>query len=333
VPTPGSRVVPGQGARNRGAQAPSNAKCATHHPGAGLRLTGFTLDVAGALICCGVPDESAERNYITENLVSRPPTRIVQFTDLHLYGSADGRLRGVATLPALEAALATAHAREAPWEAVLLTGDLVQDDAAGYLHVRRLFRASPVPVYCIPGNHDEQGPMRATLSAPPFQICGTARHGEWLLVMLDSYEHGMAAGRLGEDELARLDAALAAHADRHALVCLHHHPIAAGSRWLDTVGLENGEALFEVLDRHRNVRALLWGHVHQAFDGERDGVRLLATPSTCAQFKPGSDNFAIDERPPGYRWFELHADGRVETGVVWVETAAQATPLPRASAG
>lgn len=265
--------------------------------------------------------------------MSRAPTRIVQFTDLHLYGAADGRLRGIATLPALEAAIATAVAREAPWEALLLTGDLVQDDAAGYQHVRRLFGASPVPVYCIPGNHDEQGPMRAALATRPFQVCGTARHGEWLLVMLDSYQHGMAAGRLGAGELARLDAALAAHADQHALVCLHHHPVAAGSRWLDTVGLENGDALFEVLDRHRNVRVVLWGHVHQAFDGERRGVRLLATPSTCAQFKPGSDQFAIDQRPPAYRWLELHADGRVESGVVWVEAAADAAPPARASAG
>jgi len=265
--------------------------------------------------------------------VSRAPIRIVQFTDLHLYGAADGRLRGIATLPALEAALATARAHEAPWEALLITGDLVQDDSAGYEHVRRLFGDSPVPVYCIPGNHDEPGPMRAALAAAPFQVCGTAQHGEWLLVMLDSYRHGMAAGRLSAAELARLDAALALHPDRHVLVCLHHHPVAAGSRWLDTVGLENGDALFEVLDRHANVRVLLWGHVHQAFDGERRGVRLLGTPSTCAQFKPGSDHFAIDQRPPAYRWLELHDDGRVESAIVWVEPKATAAPLPRVSAG
>jgi 3',5'-cyclic-AMP phosphodiesterase len=280
-----------------------------------------------------VPFDCAERNYVTDSVVSSAPTRIIQFTDLHLYGAADGRLRGIATLPSLEAAIAAARAREQPWEAVLLTGDLVQDDAEGYQHVRRLFGTSPVPVYCIPGNHDEPAPMRAALVGQPFQICGTANHGEWLFVMLDSYQHGMAAGLLGENELARLDAALIAHADRHALVCLHHHPIAAGSRWLDTVGLENGAALFEVLDRHRNVRAVLWGHVHQAFDGERRGVRLLATPSTCAQFKPGVDHFAIDHRPPGYRWLELYADGRVESGVVWVEAAADSAPPARASAG
>ena len=252
------------------------------------------------------------------------PARIVQLTDLHLYGAADGRLRGVATLPALQATLAAALARHAPWDALLLTGDLVQDDAAGYAHVRTLFGSAPTPVYCIPGNHDEIAVMRSALAARPFQVCGSALHGEWLLVMLDSYLHGMAHGRLADAELARLDATLAAHPGKHALVTLHHQPVPVGSRWLDSVGLENPAALFAVLDRHPNVRALLWGHVHQEWEGARNGVRLMCTPSTCAQFKPGSDSFALDRSPPGYRWLELHADGRLETAVEWVAAAAAA---------
>ena len=262
--------------------------------------------------------------------MSQPPLRLVQFTDLHLYGAVDGQLRGVATLPSLEATVAAAKRRLDSWDATLLTGDLVQDDASGYARVREQFGTSDVPVYCIPGNHDEPAAMRAALAARPFQIGGSAVHGEWLLVMLDSYLHGKAAGRLGESELARLDTALAAHPDHHALVCLHHHPVPMLSRWLDSVSLENPAALFEVLDRHQNVRVLLWGHVHQAWEGSRNGVRLLCTPSTCAQFKPGSDNFAIDRRPPGFRWLRLFADGRIESGVEWVDTAAAAPAQSRA---
>jgi len=200
----------------------------------------------------------------------------------------------------------------------------VQDDPGGYAREQEQFGASPSPVYCIPGNHDEVDEMRAALGAAPFQINGSALHGRWLFAMLDSYVPGKAGGRLSEAELHRLDALLAAHADRHALVCLHHHPVPMKSRWLDTVGLENPDALFAVLDRHANVRVLLWGHVHQAWEGARNGVRLLSTPSTGAQFKPGSDGFAIDRRPPGYRWFRLHDDGRVETAVEWIDAGALA---------
>jgi Icc protein len=74
------------------------------------------------------------------------------------------------------------------------------------------------------------------------------------------------------------------------------------SRWLDSVGLHNAADLFAATDRHASVRAIVWGHVHQEFDALRKGVRLLAVPSTCAQFLPHSEQFAIDpasEELPG----------------------------------
>jgi len=59
----------------------------------------------------------------------------------------------------------------------------------------------------------------------------------------------------------------------------------------------------------------LWGHVHQQLQLERDGVLLMSTPSSCIQFAPGSADFKVDDQSPGYRWLDLHADGRIETGV------------------
>jgi Icc protein len=245
--------------------------------------------------------------------------RLIQFTDTHLYGEADGKLRGVATYPALLAAIEHARARYWPCQAILATGDLVQDDPDGYARFREVFAGLGVPVYCIPGNHDEPQAMARTLQGAPFQLGGVARWPGWVVVMLDSFLAGKAQGRLSRKSLEELDAALKANAGLHALVCLHHHPVAMHSRWLDQVGLENPDEFFAVLDRHRNVRGVLWGHVHQIHDEERKGVQLLSTPSTCAQFLPQSDNFAIDRRPPGYRWLDLHPDGRIASEVVWVE--------------
>jgi Icc protein len=245
--------------------------------------------------------------------------RLIQFTDTHLYADADGKLRGVATYPALLAAIEHARARHWPCEAILATGDLVQDDPNGYPRFREVFARLGVPVYCIPGNHDEPDAMRRELRGAPFQLGGVARFPGWIAVMLDSFLAGKAQGRLSRQSLEELDAALGANSRLHALVCLHHHPVAMHSRWLDQVGLENPEEFFEVLDRHRNVRAVVWGHVHQLHDEERRGVKLLSTPSTCAQFLPHSASFAIDHRPPGYRWLDLHPDGKVSSEVVWVE--------------
>jgi Icc protein len=160
--------------------------------------------------------------------------------------------------------------------------------------------------------------MRHSLAQPPFQYCGTRTIGVWQFIMLDSYDPGHVGGRLSFDELTRLDAALV-NSPAHALVCLHHHPVDMGSRWLDGIGLANADDLWRVIDAHAHVRGIAWGHVHQAYDGERKGVRLLGTPSTCAQFLPKSDRYAVDSSPPAYRRFDLHDDGGIRSEVRWVE--------------
>ena len=136
--------------------------------------------------------------------------------------------------------------------------------------------------------------------------------------MLDSYDAGHAGGRLTQQELARLDRALG-ESREHAMVCLHHHPIVMGSRWLDSVGLANPDDFWRIIDAHPHVRAVAWGHVHQELDAERGPVRLFATPSTGAQFLPKSDRFAVDSRPPAYRPFALHPDGSHRDRVRWVD--------------
>jgi Icc protein len=244
--------------------------------------------------------------------------RLVQFTDTHLYGNTSESLRGVGTYPALAAALKSAQADIAAAQALLVTGDLVQDDPAGYAHFRALFAPLGKPVFCLPGNHDLPSKMQRELSQPPFQYCGSAEWVPWRVILLDSTLEDSAGGQLRATELQRLDAELTMAGDRHCLVCLHHHPVPMRSRWLDTVGLANAAEFFEVLDRHRNVRALLWGHVHQPLDAERAGVRLLATPSTCTQFMPLAADFAVDSRPPAYRTLSLAADGSIETQIKWI---------------
>ena len=91
------------------------------------------------------------------------------------------------------------------------------------------------------------------------------------------------------------------------------------SRWLDTVGLDNADDFLDIIDAAGNVRAVVFGHVHQAFDETHRGIRIIGTPSTCAQFLPRSDTFAIDDRPPAYRRITLTPDGGVDTELIWLE--------------
>lgn len=251
------------------------------------------------------------------------PFRLLQFTDLHLTGDDDGRVKGVATLETFGRCLAHARAHHHPVDAILLTGDLVQDDARGYLQLAELLAREGVPVHCLPGNHDLAAEMEGLLGLEPFVLAPVVQHAHWVLVQLDSTVNGAAYGELSGESLAFLDDALRRFSDLHALVVLHHQPVPTGGVLLDAIGLQEPAALFAVLDRHANVRGLLWGHVHQAFEGMRDGVALMGTPSTCFQFVPGRD-FEIDGRPPGYRWLQLYPDGAIDSRVVWLpEDAGQ----------
>jgi Icc protein len=249
------------------------------------------------------------------------PVRLLQLSDTHLHAGADSRMRGVVTAETLRAVLARARASAAwPPASVLVTGDIVQDESrAGYERFRDALAPLRAPVYCVPGNHDDPTLMSDVLDRAPFQVGGEARLGRWSLVLLNTFLAGEDAGGLGDSRLRGLEAALEAHRGQHVLVAMHHQPLPMGSAWLDGVGLQDADAFLRVIDAHENVRAVVWGHVHQASDRERNGVRYLSTPSTCAQFKPGSDFFALDRRGPGFRWLELFADGRVRTEVAWLD--------------
>lgn len=213
------------------------------------------------------------------------------------------------------------HYRESGWRADLaaVTGDLIQDDSAGaYEHFCRSLSTLGLPVHCVPGNHDIRALMRDALAAPPFYYCDSAQFGNWLITGIDSCVSGQAGGWIAESEFERLDATIAASSAAHVMVCLHHPPVPMGSKWLDTVGLENGDEFLRRVSVSAKVRLAIFGHVHQPYDADHNGVRIIATPSTCRQFRRGSDRFAVDDNPPAYRRISLHADGSFEHELIWL---------------
>ncbi len=240
---------------------------------------------------------------------------LVQLSDSHLFAEADGKLLGMDTRDSLRQVIEQVLQEQPRIDLVLATGDLSQDGSAdSYRNFRELVEGIPAPARWFPGNHDEVPVMR--------EICaGTAAlepivdFPRWRLVLLDSTIAGAVPGHFPAEQLQLLEEALEGAGERHVLVSFHHHPVPIGCAWMDPIGVRNAEALFAVLDRYPQVRALLWGHVHQEFDQVRKGVRLLASPSTCVQFAPGSEDFCVSCEAPGYRWLRLNPDGSLDTGV------------------
>jgi Icc protein len=253
--------------------------------------------------------------------------RVLQITDTHLYADPGGKLLGVNTLASFAQVLEHFRATHWPVDLLLATGDLVHDaSATGYRQLSEMLERFRVPVFCLPGNHDVPAQMHAHL--PGSHVTTNAVHdlGAWRFVMLDSVIPDETGGHLAQQQLDLLGEALATN-ERHVLVCLHHQPVDVGSAWIDTMRVDNPEALFEVLDRHQHVRGVLWGHVHQTFDAWRDHLRLMASPSTCVQFAPGSSAFQVGEEAPGFRLLALLPDGTIRTEVMRTASLPQGVDI------
>ena len=206
-----------------------------------------------------------------------------------------------------------------PADLIAMTGDAVQDDTRrAYERVRDMLAPAGLPVHCVPGNHDVRPLMREVLSQAPFQYGGSVTLGNWLVAGVDSCVEGRPEGRVADAELDRLDALLGASRAEHVLIAMHHPPVPVGSRWLDELMVQNGEAFLARVAASGKVRAIIFGHAHQEFEGRRGPLAIVGTPSTCRQFRKGSDSFDVDDNPPAYRRLTLEPDGTVRSELVWV---------------
>ncbi|HCR3435565.1 3',5'-cyclic-AMP phosphodiesterase [Morganella morganii] len=233
--------------------------------------------------------------------------RILQITDTHLFAGETDTLLGINTLHSYHAVLDAIVKQQLPADLIVATGDLVQDQSTrAYQRFTDGIARLLAPCVWLPGNHDYQPSMAQELAAAGISPSKQVLLGDqWQILLLDSQVQSVPHGELSDDQLIWLDNCLAQQPDRHTVVMLHHHPLASGCTWLDQHSLRNSHMLAEVLTRYQNIEGILCGHIHQDLDVMWNGIRMLATPSTCVQFKPHCTNFTLDTAAPGWRYLEL----------------------------
>ncbi len=245
--------------------------------------------------------------------------KFIQITDCHLFEDKQGKLLGMDTQSGLNAVLDKMHQEVTGFDFFLCTGDLSQDGSiASYERLKQQIAQDGKPQYWIPGNHDHRTNM-LSVSRNSNAMSPLIKAGKWQIIMLDSQVPGSVFGNLAQSQLDILKDALAADSISPTLIAMHHHPLPMGCEWLDNQQIKNSDELLKIVEQHKNVKVVLWGHVHQDTDREVNGVRFISTPSTCVQFEPKNDDFGVDSQGPGYRWMELHDDGTIQTGVSRVE--------------
>ncbi|WP_298441444.1 3',5'-cyclic-AMP phosphodiesterase [uncultured Ferrimonas sp.] len=250
---------------------------------------------------------------------------LAQVSDPHLFADQDNAFLGVNPHASLSAVIGELQQTDGV-DAVLATGDLSQDHSDEAYHLfARMMGKLPAPTFVLPGNHDSPHLMNAILTGPKVKCGRRLVIGDWQILMLDSTVVGKPSGHVSVDERTWLVQMLKSHSDMNTLVALHHHPVGTGCTWLDHHCLDNGHELLALLSRYHNVKAVIWGHVHQEMDQKYQHLRLLAVPSTSIQFLPNSHNFVLDSAQPGYRLLRLYPDGSIDT-VVKRLSCGQFTP-------
>jgi Icc protein len=182
--------------------------------------------------------------------------------------------------------------------------------------VLRAIERLGAPICALPGNHDDDAVMRRNFSAGPWAgPCGI-RAGEWQLVLLKTSVAGRIDGAINPAHLEELSTTLQAEPKRPVLLALHHQPVAVGAAWIDRYMLQEPGRLLQLVEAHQQVRGLVWGHVHQAFESTLGRVRMLSCPSSAVNSLPATRQFEHDPAGPACRWLLLHADGLLETGLL-----------------
>jgi len=231
------------------------------------------------------------------------------FSDTHIAADAHLDARGINMASHLRQAVSEAlefHAQR-PFAGMMINGDCAYLDGKSddYQTLGTLIGPvydTGIPIHITLGNHDERARIQeglgmvfgaSNINAENLEGTGRAPIADKLAsrlrssfcdwYLLDSLEiTNKTPGSVGPEQLAWLDACLSASPKRNALVMVHHNPQLPGTG--KVTGLQDSGALLALLVRHRQVKALFFGHTHVAKTTEVEGLHLVNLPACAYRF-------------------------------------------------
>ena len=198
-------------------------------------------------------------------------------------------------------------------DAIIATGDLVDfGKSEEYQRLRTLLAPLTMPLYLVPGNHDDRDELRRAFPDHPYLINGT-EHIQYAIdtlplriVALDTVVPGESGGMLCAERLGWLERILSQAPDRPTIVAMHHPPFDTGIGHMDRIGYTDREDFAQVIRRNPQVERIISGHLHRAITSRFAGTVASTCPSPAHQVVLDIDRAAPDHfvmEPPG---FQLH---------------------------
>lgn len=245
--------------------------------------------------------------------------RFIHLTDCHLLNTPDETLRAINTYDTLSAVVNDVRQMESQIDFVLVTGDISQSgDVPSYQLFKHNMDQLNIPIYCLPGNHDNTSTLKSMFQTSPDAAISVNLIKNHLLILLNSAVINAVSGTVSDNQIQQLKNTLASNRSRPVIIGLHHPPITINSIWMDNIGLTNTKELMTLLEEFNMVKLVLFGHAHQEVNATHKHMHLVATPSTCFQFKPITHVMEIDHAPPSYRVVEFINGSDISTQVHYV---------------
>ena len=259
---------------------------------------------------------------------ARDSMLVCQLSDMHLM-TGDRLAYGVVDTAAY-LRRCIAHVLKPPQQpdAVVMTGDLVDGGKPEeYALLREIIAPLAMPVYLIPGNHDEREALRAAFpdhaylnQFPPFIQYAIEEHA-LRIVAIDTVIPRQDGGELCAQRLEWLALTLATAPQRPTLLLMHHPPFATHIAFMDEMGLANPDALAPIVKKNPQIERILCGHLHRPIHARFAGALACTAPSAAhqitANLAPGAPGtFTLE--PPAYYLHAWRAGEPLVTHTVYV---------------
>ena len=215
---------------------------------------------------------------------------VCQISDTHIM--TDGKLayRVVDTAAHLERCVAHILALKQRPDVIVMTGDLVDGGKPEeYARLRAIIAPLTMPVYLIPGNHDERQALRAAFpdhaylnQFPPFIQYAIEEHA-LRIVAIDTVIAGKDGGELCAQRLEWLELTLATAPQRPTLLLMHHPPFTTHIGFMDELGLSDTAPLAQIVQKNAQIERVLCGHLHRPIQARFAGTIACTAPSTAHQ--------------------------------------------------
>lgn len=260
---------------------------------------------------------------------------IAHISDMHIRAPGELAYGRVDTAVHLRRCVAHILALEPRPDIVVATGDLVDlGRREEYRHLAEILAPLPIPLFLIPGNHDDRDALRNTMGGLDYLdsdsefIQYVAFRGGLRLIALDTLVPGRGEGLLCAVRLTWLEDKLGADRETPTIILMHHPPFTTGIEHMDRVGLRTAFPLEPMIRRYTNVERILCGHLHRSIQMRFGGTLATTCPSPAHQvaldLAPSAPSMFVME-PPGYLLHRSTPAGTVTYGVVVGEYAG---PFP-----